>query len=61
LEPHSGHIGVRRFLLSTSFSKVFLHFWQVYSKIGMEEIHPHFLLSGLSPWPDRAGGRCDQV
>ena len=61
LEPQSGHVGVGWFLLSTSFSKVFLHFWQVYSKIGIEQIYPQLLLSGLSSRPDRAGGRCDQV
>jgi hypothetical protein len=61
LEPHSGQVGAGWFLLSTSFSKVFLHFWQVYSKIGMRQVHPQFLLSGRLSWPDRAGGRCDQV
>jgi hypothetical protein len=48
-------------LLSTSFSKVFLHFWQVYSKIGMGHAHLQFLLSEVSSRPDRAGGRGDQV
>ena len=61
LEPHLGQIGTGWFLLSTSFSKVFLHFRQVYSKIGIEVIHPQFLLSGSSSWPDRTGGRGDQV
>lgn len=61
LEPHSGHVGMGWFLLSASFSKVFLHFRQVYSKIGIEEFYPQLLLSELSSWPDRAGGRCDQV
>jgi hypothetical protein len=48
-------------LLSTSFSKVFLHFWQVYSKIGIGDAHLQFLLSGVSSRPDRTGGRGDQV
>ncbi len=61
LEPHLGHTGAGRFLLSTSFSKVFLHFWQVYSKIGIKVIHLQFLLSGVSSRPDRTGGRGDQV
>jgi hypothetical protein len=61
LDPHSGHVGVGWVLLSTSFSKVFLHFWQVYSKIGIEEVHPQFFFSGLSSRPDRTGGRGDQV
>jgi hypothetical protein len=38
-----------------------LHFWQVYSKIGIKIIHPQFLLSGLSFPSDRTGGRGDQV
>lgn len=56
-----GHTGAGWFLLSTSFSKDFLHFWQVYSKIGIEDVHPQFLLSGVSSRPDRTGGRGDQV
>ncbi len=60
-EPHLGHTGAGWFLLSTSFSKVLLHFWQVYSKIGIEDVHPQFLLSGASSRPDRTGGRGDQV
>jgi hypothetical protein len=60
-EPHLGHTGAGRFLPSTSFSKVFLHFWQVYSKIGITVVHPQFLLSGVSSRPDRTGGRGDQV
>lgn len=61
LEPHLGHTGAGWFLLSTSFSKVFLHFRQVYSKIGIEVIHPQFLFSGASSRPDRTGGCGDQV
>jgi len=61
LEPHLGQTGSGWFLLSTSFSKVFLHFRQVYSKIGIKVIHPQFLLSGVSSRPDRTGGRGDQV
>ena len=48
-------------MLSTSFSKVFLHFWQVYSNIGIGNVHLQFLLSGVSSRPDRAGGRGDHV
>lgn len=56
-----GHTGAGWFLLSTSFSKLFLHFWQVYSKIGIKVTHPQFLFSGVSSRPDRTGGRGDQV
>jgi hypothetical protein len=56
-----GQTGADWLLLSTSFSKVFLHFWQVYSKIGIEGVHLQFFLSGLSSGPDRAGGRGDHV
>jgi hypothetical protein len=61
LEPHLGQTGAGWFLLSTSFSKVFLHFWHVYSKIGIGEVHLQFLFSGASSRPDRTGGRGDQV
>jgi hypothetical protein len=62
LEPHLGQTGAGWFLLSTSFSKVFLQFSQVYSKIGIGNTHLQFLLlSGLSSRPDRAEGRGDQV
>lgn len=61
LEPHPGQVGVGWLLLNTSFSKVFLHCWQVYSKIGIEEVHPDFLLSGESSRPDRAGDLGDHV
>jgi hypothetical protein len=61
LDPHLGQTGAGWFLLSTSFSKVILHFWQVYSKIGIGDVHLQFLLSGVSSRPDRTGGRGDQV
>jgi hypothetical protein len=61
LEPHLGQIGAGWFLLRTSFSKLFLHFWQVYSKIGIKVIHPQFLFSGVSSRADRRGKRGDQV
>jgi hypothetical protein len=56
-----GQTGAGWFLLSTSFSKVFLHFWQVYSKIGIGDVHLQLLLSGVSSRPDRTEGRGDQV
>jgi hypothetical protein len=56
LEPHLGHTGAGWFLLRTSFSNVFLHFWQVYSKIGIGNFHLQFLLSGASSRSDRTGG-----
>ena len=45
----------------TNFSKVFLHFSQVYSKIGIEEVYLQFLSLGVLSRPDRSGGRVDQV
>lgn len=56
LEPQLGQTGAGCFLLRTSFSNVFLHFWQVYSKIGIGNFHLHFLLSGASSRSDRTGG-----
>jgi len=60
-EPHSGHTGWDAFLPSTNFSKVFLHFWHVYSKIGIGDVHLQFLSMWSLSRPDRTGGRVDQV
>lgn len=60
-EPQLGHTGVCRSLPRTSFSNFFLHFWHVYSNIGIADVYLQFLSLGVSSWSDRTGGRVDQV